>query len=187
MNKPASGLLPGINGLQIGLVKEIEDDQSSDYQYRVKVHVPVITSGDEGIWARVATLDAGADRGIYFRPQVGDEVVVGFLNDDPNEAILLGCLHSNDQKKSPLPADPGKEQYGIITKEKMKLIFDDSDKKITIVATTNSGEKSIIMNDNGSFELKDEYDNHIKMDTTGITIQSGGRVVIKGAQVLINS
>ncbi|MBO9618705.1 MAG: type VI secretion system tip protein VgrG [Niabella sp.] len=187
MDKPASGLLPGINGLQIGVVKDIEDPQSNEYQYRIRVQVPVINSDDDGIWARVATLDAGAGRGVYFRPQVGDEVVVGFLNDDPREAIILGCLHSNDQKKSPLPETTGKEQYGIVTNEKMKLIFDDSDKKIMIVATTGSGEKSIVMNDNGAFELKDEYENHIKMDTTGITIQSNGKVVIKGVQVLINS
>ncbi len=186
MNKPASGLLPGINGLQIGVVLDVDDTEDGG-QYRIKVHVPIITSGDEGIWARVATLDAGDSRGVYFRPQVSDEVVLGFLNDDPREAIVLGYLHSKDSKKSPLPADEGKEQYGFVTKEKMKLIFDDSNKRVTIVATTLSGEKSIVMNDDSSaFIMKDENGNTIKMDASGITIQSSKNVVIKGTQVMIN-
>jgi Rhs element Vgr protein len=186
MNKPASGLLPGINGLQIGVVLDV-DDKEDGGQYRIKVHVPVITSGNEGIWARVSTLDAGNGRGVYFRPQVSDEVVLGFLNDDPREAIVLGYLHSKDSKKSPLPVDEGKEQYGFVTKEKMKLIFDDSNKRITIVATTPSGEKSIVMNDDSSaFIMKDENGNTIKMDASGITIQSSKNVTIKGLQVMIN-
>lgn len=186
MNKPAAGLLPGVNGLQIGVVLDV-DDKEDGGQYRVKVHVPVITSGNEGVWARVATLDAGDSRGVYFRPQVSDEVVIGFLNDDPREAVILGCLHSKDSKKAPLPEEDGKLQYGFVTKEKMKLIFDDSNKRITIIATTASGEKSIIMNDDsGALIMSDENQNTIKMEASGITIQSAKNVTIKGAKVMIN-
>ncbi len=186
MNKPAAGLLPGINGLQIGVVLDVDDTEDGG-QYRIKVHVPIITSGNEGIWARVATLDAGDNRGVYFRPQTGDEVVLGFLNDDPREAIVLGYLHSNDSKPSPLPEEDGLLQYGFVTKEGMKLIFDDTNKCISLVATTPTGEKSIIMNDDsGAFIMEDENGNTIKMDASGITIQSSKNVVIKGSQVMIN-
>ena len=65
MDKPASGLLPGINGLQIGTVLDTEDTEEGG-QYRVKVHIPTITSGNEGFWARVASLDAGPGRGGLF-------------------------------------------------------------------------------------------------------------------------
>jgi Rhs element Vgr protein len=186
MNKPAGGLLPGINGLQIGVVLDVDDTEDGG-QFRIKVHVPIITSGNEGIWARVATLDAGDNRGVYFRPQIGDEVVLGFLNDDPREAIVLGYLHSNDSKPSPLPEEDGLLQYGFVTKEGMKLIFDDTNKRISLVATTPTGEKSIVMNDDSSaFIMKDENGNTIKMDTSGITIQSSKNVTIKGLQVMIN-
>lgn len=186
MNKPAAGLLPGVNGLQIGVVLDIDDTEEGG-QYRVKVHIPTITSGNEGIWARVATLDAGANRGVYFRPQVSDEVVLGFLNDDPREAVILGCLHSKDSKQSPLPEDDGALQYGIVTGEGMKLVFDDTNKRITVLAKTATGEKSIILNnDSNALELKDENGNTITMNASGITIQSGKNVTIKGAKVMIN-
>jgi Rhs element Vgr protein len=186
MDKPTSGLLPGVNGLLIGIVLDVDDADAG--QYRVKVQVPTITSGNEGMWARVATLDAGANRGTYFRPQPSDEVVLGFLNDDPREPVILGYLHSSSSKQSPLPVDSGAEQYGFVSKEGVKLIFDDTNKRMTLSVKTNTGEKSIIINDDSnSMILADENQNSIKMDSSGITIQAGmGNVIIKGIQVMIN-
>ncbi|MBS1902209.1 MAG: type VI secretion system tip protein VgrG [Bacteroidetes bacterium] len=183
--KPAAGLVAGVNGLQIGLVLDTND---SDGQYRVKVSVPTITSGNEGLWARVATLDAGAKRGTYFRPQPNDEVVLGFLDNDPREPIILGYLHSSSSHESPFPETSGKEQYGILTKAGTKVMFDDSVPTLTLLVKASAGEKSIVINDDtGALIMKDENQNSIKMDATGITISSSsGIVTIKGSQVLIN-
>ena len=189
MSKPAAGLLPGVNGLHIGVVVSV-DDKEEGGQYRVKVHIPTITTSNEGIWARVATLDAGPNRGSYFRPQVKDEVVLGFLDDDPREVIILGYLHSKDTNKSPLPLDNNALQFGFVTKEGIKLIFDDTNKRLTLLVKTASGEKSIVLNNSGAFEMKDEYQNSIKMDSSGISIMAGAGttkdVIIKGKTVSIN-
>ncbi len=187
MEKPAGGLLPGINGLQIGVVVDTDDSEDGG-QYRVKVHIPTITSGNEGLWARVAALDAGSERGVYFRPQPNDEVVLGFLGDDPREPIILGYLHSKSAKQSPLPEQEGTEQSGFVTREGLKLIFDDTNKTMSLIAPAGSGQKSIVINDSaGAMVLRDENQNSIKMDAQGITIQSGsGIVTIKGTQVMIN-
>jgi hypothetical protein len=68
------------------------------------------------------------------------------------------------------------------------MIFDDTNKRLTMSVTTSSGEKAIILNDNSnSMELKDENNNSIKMEASGITISAGsGNVTIKGTQVMIN-
>jgi len=186
MERPASGLLPGVNGLHIGVVLDADDSEDGG-QYRVKVHAPMIRSGNEGFWARVATLDAGAKRGVYFRPQKDDEVVLGFLGDDPREPVILGYLHSKSSHQSPLPEDEGKQQYGFVTKEGLKLIFDDSNKRMSLVVPGSSGKKTITINDaSGALELKDDNGNTIKMDGSGITIQSSKNVTLKGSKVLIN-
>jgi uncharacterized protein involved in type VI secretion and phage assembly len=185
MDKPAAGLLPGVQGLQIGIVSDLDDPEG---QYRVKVKIPTITSGDDGLWARVATLDAGKNRGTYFRPQSGDEVIVGFLDDDPREPIVLGYLHSKDNKASPLPEQDGQLQYGFVSQEGIKLIFDDTNKRLTMLVPTSSGEQSLtINNDSGAIELKDDHQNTITMGPDGITIKAGaGNVTIKGLNVMIN-
>jgi Rhs element Vgr protein len=186
IDKPAGGLLPGINGLQIGIVKDVNDTDNGG-QYRVKVHVPTISTSNVGIWARVATLDAGDQRGVYFRPQQGDEVVLGFLDNDPREAIILGYLHSKSNKQSPLPEIANTLQYGFVTQQKLKLIFDDTNKRMTLRVPSGSGEKTIILNSAaGGLEISDENSNSIKMDASGISIQAGGNVIIKGKKVSIN-
>ena len=187
MEKPAAGLLPGVNGLLIGKVVTVVDDVDGG-QYRIKVHIPSITASTEGIWARVATLDAGAERGVYFRPQTDDEVVLGFLSDDPREAIVLGYLHSKDKHKSPFAdTTDSQQEFGIITKEKIKLVFDDTNKKLTLSVPVGQQAKTFIIDSSGTMEMKDENSNSIKMDASGITIQAGsGNVTIKGTQVMIN-
>ncbi len=95
---PAGGLLPRVSGLQIGVVVSNEDP---DGEHRVRIRLPLV-SDDDGIWARVASLDAGSDRGFFFRPEIGDEVVAGFLDEDPRCAVILGMLHSS-AKAAPLP------------------------------------------------------------------------------------
>jgi Rhs element Vgr protein len=189
ISKPASGLLPGINGLQIGVVLEVNDTEQGG-QYRVKVHIPTITTGNAGIWARVAALDAGPKRGAFFRPQTNDEVVLGFLNDDPRDPIVLGYLHSKSTNEAPLPEQQGSLESGFVTKEGIKLVFDDTNKRLTLLVPMVSGDKSVILNSTaGAIEMKDENQNSIKMDSTGITIQAGpGKLVIINGQVVkINS
>jgi hypothetical protein len=97
-------------------------------------------------------------------------------------------MHSKDTNKSALPETEGNLEYGFVTKEKIKLIFDDTNKRMTLSVKTTTGEKSIILNDDtGAMELKDENSNSIKMEASGITISAGtGNVTIKGTQVLIN-
>ncbi len=188
MEKPAAGLLPGVNGLLIGTVITVADTEQGG-QYRVKVKIPSITSGNEGIWARVATLDAGADRGIYFRMQADDEVVLGFLSDDPREPIILGCLHSKDTHKSPFAdTTDSVQEFGIVTKEKLKIIFDDTNKKLTVSAPVGEQAKTFIIDGSGgTMEMKDENQNSIKMDSSGITIDAGpGMVTVKGSTIKLN-
>ena len=104
---PAAGLLPAINGLQIGKVVQLENDPEGEN--RILVRLPIIDNAARGIWARIATLDAGtADsgvtgRGSFFLPEIEDEVIVGFINNDPRDAVVLGMVHSS-AKPAPIEA-----------------------------------------------------------------------------------
>ncbi|TNF43639.1 MAG: type VI secretion system tip protein VgrG, partial [Cytophagales bacterium] len=91
---PAAGLVPAMKGLHIGKVTGLEDP---DGENRVKILLPMIDASSEGTWARLATLDAGGEgvRGAVFYPEIGDEVIVGFINEDPRQPIILGSLFSS--------------------------------------------------------------------------------------------
>lgn len=173
---PAAGLLPAVTGLQIGIVTVLENDP--DGEDRIKVRLPMISTSDEGIWARISTLDAGKDRGTFFRPEIGDEVIVGFLNDDPRHPVILGMVHSS-AKPAPEPPKDTNHHKGYVSREKLKFSFDDEKKIITL--ETPAGNKITISEDAKGIKLEDQNSNKITMDDSGITIESIKDLTLKAA------
>lgn len=172
----AGALLPGISGLQIGIVVSNEDP---DGEHRVRVKMPMVNNSDDGTWARVSSLDAGDQRGFFFRPEIGDEVILGFLDDDPRQAILLGMLHSS-AKAAPLTGSDDNHEKMYQSRSKMKLYFND-DKKI-IRLETPAGKILTLDEDAGELKMVDENENKIIMNSDGISIQSNGKIEIKAQQ-----
>ena len=170
----AGGLLPPISGLQIGIVTTLEGDP--DGEDRIQVRLPIISQDDDGIWARIATLDAGNKRGTFFRPEIGDEVIVGFLNDDPRHPIVLGMCHSS-AKPAPEPPSDDNHVKGYVTRSEMKLLFDD-DKKIVSIETPN-GNKLALTEEDGGIKIEDENGNKIVLDSDGILIESAKDIILK--------
>jgi Rhs element Vgr protein len=173
-DKPAASMMAAIHGLQIGIVTALEKDPENEF--RIKVKVPVINKDDEGVWSRLATPDAGNNRGIVIRPEVGDEVIVGFINDDPRDAIVLGCLHSS-KNAAPIEAKDDNHQKGWITRSEMKIVLDD-DKK-TILISTPADNKIQLSEDEKSILIQDQNGNKIQMNSDGITMESCKDVKIK--------
>ncbi|MDH7460653.1 type VI secretion system tip protein VgrG [Chitinophagaceae bacterium 26-R-25] len=173
-NMQAEGLVGSINGLQIGKVIQLESDP--DGENRILVKIPTIDNAGRGIWTRVATLDAGKDRGSFFLPEIDDEVIVGFINDDPRHAVTLGMLNSS-AKPAPIKAQDANDKKGITTRSKMHISFDDNTKTITI--DTPAGN-SITLDESGQkIEIKDQNSNKVTMDTSGITLDSPKDVKVK--------
>jgi phage protein D/phage baseplate assembly protein gpV len=173
----AASLLPAVRGLQIGIVTRLEGDP--DGEDRVKVRLPLVSNSGEGVWMRIACQDAGNQRGSFFRPEIGDEVVVGFLNDDPREGIIVGMLNSSS-KPAPLSSSDQNHQKGWITRSNMKMIFDDDKKSLTI--ETPIGKKITIDEDAGKIQIEDNHNNKIVMNSDGISIESGAKLVLKAVQ-----
>lgn len=173
---PAAALLPAVHGLQIGVVTAVGPDP--DGQDRIRVRLPLIDNVSDGIWVRIAAQDAGDSRGAFWRPELDDEVVVGFLQDDPREAVVLGMMHSA-AKPAPLTASDANPEKGWITRSEMKLIFNDDQTSLTI---ESPGGKKIVIDDTaGHIELSDENNNRITLDQNGITIEAGQNLVLKAA------
>jgi Rhs element Vgr protein len=170
----SAGLVGGIHGLQIGIVVQLENDP--DGEDRIKVKIPLIDIESQGTWMRASSLDAGSDRGAFFRPEIGDEVIVGFINDDPREGIVLGMLHSS-AKPAPIIAKDVNHEKGFTTRSKMHISFNDDTK--TIVIDTPAGNK-ILMDEQGmTIQIKDQNENKITMDTSGIKLESQKNIDIK--------
>ena len=173
---PAAGLVSAVHGLQIGIVTQLENDPEGED--RIMVRLPIIDKECEGIWARVSTLDAGNNRGSFFRPEVEDEVIVGFINGNPRDAIVLGMMNSS-AKPAPLSAKDDNHEKGFVTRSEMKVIFNDDEVSMTL--ETPNGNKIVISDADGGIKLEDENGNFIEMNSDGITIESASAINAKAA------
>jgi Rhs element Vgr protein len=162
----AAALIPSVHGMQIGVVTNLEDPIGEN---RVQVRMPMINPDDDGAWMRVATLDAGDGRGTFFRPEIGDEVVVGFLNNDPRHGIILGMLHSSG-KPAPIEAANDNHEKGYVSRSGITIHIDDDKKVLTL--STPGGHEAILDDTAQKLTLKDSNGNSIVMDAQGITIES---------------
>lgn len=178
-----------VNGMQIGIVTDIEDP---DGQFRIKVRIPILSENGEGVWARLATLNASNDMGSIFIPDVGDEVIVGCIGNNPDTPVILGSLYSSNKA---LPEAITEDNFikGFTTKEGTKIRLDDDKKSIEI--STKKGNKITISDDLKGITMQDENNNKIVMDNQGITIESSkdlnlkatGNIKIDGVQVEANA
>lgn len=177
-DEPASGLLPAVHGLMLGIVMDIDQ---TDTDLRVKVNLPLVNKGGEGIWARFAGQYLGQKRGIFFRPEVDDEVVLGFLNDDPREPVILGSLNSANSKGEP-PVEVTKENdvKGIYTRSGIKIEINDEDQTI-LIETPEKNKIEIKDKEAPSILLEDQNGNKIEMSDEGITIESASKMTLKAA------
>jgi type VI secretion system secreted protein VgrG len=93
---------PVIQGLQTAIVCGVPGTEIYVDEYgRIKVqfHWDRINMRDENssCWIRVSQIWAAKRWGVVFLPRVGQEVLVGFLEGDPDQPIVTGCVYNGDQ------------------------------------------------------------------------------------------
>ncbi|WP_296702013.1 type VI secretion system tip protein VgrG [Algoriphagus sp.] len=169
----SAGQFSRIQGLHIGIVTDIMDPLGEG---RVKVKLPLVNPNDAGIFARVATLDAGDNRGTFFRPEIDDEVIIGFINDDPSHPVILGMVHSS-AKPSPIEPEDSNDKKGYVSRSEIKITIHDGDKSIVI---ETPGERKFTMDDNaGIIQVEDASGNVMTMDDSGIVLDSPMEITLK--------
>lgn len=163
----ASGLTAGISGLYTGVVKKLDADPEA--QYKIQVSIPVLQAETDGFWARLGHFYGSSGFGSFFIPEIGDEVILGFFNDDPSHPVVLGSLYSSKNKPAyELTAENNTK--AIVTRSKMKLTFDDDKKIITLLTP---GNNTIVISDDGkSILLQDQNSNKVELNSSGITLDS---------------
>ena len=170
-----SGLLSPIKGLLVGVVEQIHEDPNGEF--RIKVELPTLEVDNLSVWARQANFYATPEAGLFFYPEIGDEVVVGFLNEDPQSPIVLGSMYN---KSNSIPTyEPYEENYikAIVTKTGLTIEFDEENDIITIKTPE---ENMIQMNDTEKFiRLSDVNDNIVEMTEDGVNITSAKDINIE--------
>ena len=129
-------------------------------------------------WARLSFPDAVKDRGIFFVPDVGDEVVVSFFDGDPAQPVILGTLY-NKTNTAPSTITATNDKRIIQSKNKVIIEFDETKKNLTL---KTPGGNSILMDDAAGITITDKNGNSIAMGSTGITLNTTKEIFLKATK-----
>ena len=197
----------------------VDDNNDPDGLGRIKVRLywqrDTVTP-----WIRIAMPYTGSDKGMFFVPEKGEEVIVGFEGGNAEMPFVIGAFYNGKAKPDSFKSDKndikaiktrsghiielndkgGKEMITIKDKEGDKIIFDTSNKKITIHAIEDlmltgknvyiTAEKTVSINGNkidaaadSAIELKSSA--NFKIDAK-ILEAKGTKTDIKGTSVSIS-
>jgi uncharacterized protein involved in type VI secretion and phage assembly len=174
---------------------------------RVRVQYHWLGEGEQTFWARTVTPMAGSGMGVYFLPEINDEVLVAFEHGQPENPVVIGSLwngknlpprNNGDSKNNirqiisrsghELTFDDTeeKERLTLQSSKAHKMVFDDSADTITI--ESKGGHKIVIDDNGGTVTLEDKEGSSVTIASGGkITLKCNGDLTLEGVNVTIKA
>ena len=169
----------GPAGLVLGVVEALNDPDSLN---RVKVRLPWREDGGDGVWARVAAADAGDGYGHVVIPNVGQEVLLGYVDGEPSVPVVLGQLF-NGKAAPPVTIDPDKNTVrAFVTPGGHTITLDDGDS--AAVSLVSAKGHSVVIDDANSAVTLTHKDssNAVRISNDGIELTaSKGDIKLKAS------
>lgn len=199
---PSSNALPARSGSRQGVALEAQAHLYGVYpalvvgivdphaQGCVEISLPwALDAGGSSYraWARLATLAAGDQRGSWFIPEVGDEVLVVFEAGDPGKPYVIGCLW-NGKDSPPASMDgAGQNQIKVLrTRSGLQITLDDSPGSGCLELTTPGGQ-TVSLQDSSDRIVISAGSSKIIVKDSQIEIESSGKLVIAASTTEINT
>jgi uncharacterized protein involved in type VI secretion and phage assembly len=181
-----------IYGVVVGIVRDIKDPQNLG---RVKVDFPWMGESSEAVaissaedrahsfWARIANLMAGKERGSFFIPEVGDEVLVAFEHGEVDRPYILGTLwNADDPPPEQMDSDGKNDIRSIHSRSGHVISFNDSDDSPSIRIVDQTGDNSITIDSaNNAMAIKVKGDFSVEVEGN-ISIKTQGKLEVEAAQ-----
>lgn len=176
-----------INGIVTGIVTNNRDEEGLG---RIKIKFPWLSEKNETDWAKVMSFMAGKERGGFFLPEVGDEVLVAFEHGDINYPYVIGALWNNEDNPPETNSDGKNNIRKIRSRSGHEIVFNDDDtSKQEKIEIHSSGGHKILLDDSAGQEKIEIIDktgsNKMTIDSVqnSISIESAMQLKIK-AQVI---
>lgn len=173
---------PRATGLHVGVVASFQEDRSG--MTRLRVRLPVLGSTHNELWARLASPYASRMSGFCFYPEAGDEVVVGFFDDDPSYPVILGSMH-NPVNRAPIAPDARNNLKALVVEKdgrRMQVSFDT----LACSTTMNAADHALTLHDGAALKSATRVElkaTDIAVEGEQTTLSGKGAVTIRGATI----
>lgn len=171
-------------GVYSGTVLDVKDPQALG---RIRVSLPSVPGSYEG-WARLAVPMAGSDRGVWFVPDAGDEVVVAFEGGEASRPFVIGSVW-NGLATPPVAMDAagGNDLKVIRSRNGVTVTLDDRDGAERFQVDTPGGQRFVLKDGPGEVTLQDANGNSVRLAASGIRIEAAARVELVAGTVHVSS
>jgi uncharacterized protein involved in type VI secretion and phage assembly len=124
------------------------------------------------IWARVAVPFAGGQRGAFFIPDVGDEVLVIFLSGDSRFPVIVGSMWNGLDTAPDKLGGSGTsvDRWTITGKAGTKIAIIEDSTGPMVQFTTPGGLTGTMSDSTQSIEFHDATNTSVKIDSSGVTL-----------------
>lgn len=153
---------------------------------RVLVRVPALKETSNGVWARLATLMAGRNSGTLFIPDVGDEVLVAFVQGDLRAPCVVGAMWSKTATP-PAVADPPVSVMQIRSRNGVNLRIVDDEGSNSLIVETPGGQRMVLLDGPGTVRIEDGNGNSVTLSSSGVKVLASSKVEVSAAMVEISA
>jgi uncharacterized protein involved in type VI secretion and phage assembly len=163
----------------------VVDNRDPDGLARVLVRVSAPTdvlAGD--LWARVATMMAGRNRGTWFVPEVGDEVLVAFERGEAKEAYVIGALWN---AKARPPTESPADVKLIRSRNGVTLRIREDRNNNALILETPGGQRITLQDNPGSVRIEDANGNAVVLSASGMTVNASATVTVNASRVELSA
>ncbi len=185
---PALG--PAWTGAGVFLA-EVSDLNDPEQLARVQVRLHAangLADQDMPLWARLVATGAGDNRGSYWVPDVGDLVLVAFIQGDARLPVVLGGLWHGSATPPQSMDGAGQNNLKLLrSRNGVKVTLDDASGQEQLILETPGGNKLTLKDGPGVCELVDSNGNSIKLETSGITVTAAAKVTVNAATVEVSA
>jgi uncharacterized protein involved in type VI secretion and phage assembly len=175
-------------GVFLAEVSDLKDPDNLG-RVQIRLHAANAVAGqDLPLWAGVISAGAGNQRGSWWIPDVGDLVVVAFLQGDVRFPVVLGGLW-HGQASAPESMDGAGNNFLKVLRSRngVKVTLDDQDGQEKLILETPGGQKLRLQDGPGQCELIDSNGNSIKLDASGITVTASAKVTVNASTVEVSA
>lgn len=209
---PAIARKPVMQGPQTAMVvgKAGEEIWTDKYgRIKLQFHWERDGKADEtsSCWVRVQQGWAGKGWGMIFTPRIGMEVVVSFLEGDPDQPLVTGCVYNGDsmppyalpgeQTRSTIKSNSSKggggfneirfedkkdsEEIFVQAEKDFKRVVKNNDTLTVGLEKADKGDQTIQIKNDRSLDVGHDHKEHVANDHT-VTVDNNQTINITGDQ-----
>ncbi|MEM7021590.1 MAG: phage baseplate assembly protein V [Pseudomonadota bacterium] len=160
---------------------------------RVEVELHTRTGFDNQpatLWARVAVPFAGDNHGAFMLPDVGSEVLVGFLHGDPRYPVVIGSLWNGGASAPDRLGGQGEEvdRWTLVGKAGTRIAIEEpNDGQPTISLETPGGARAEITDAEGGKLVCHAAGSTVTINSSGVKIDAPGQVEVQGSTIKLSA